>query len=813
MTSSRRGIPIILYIVTALATLGITIGFAGLIHSHMLFFGSHLISLTSFIIAALLSISLGSLISAWLVGKSLRPMLLFIIFQATSGFLFLFQPTALQIIKVLFHDILSKSVPGHFGIEILRFSLTLVLLFFPLSLFAGSFPLLVRHFIKHVSQSGRYMNASLLSGSTGILAALLALPYLILPFFGYKAVHIVAALFLITTALMAYLFSYGNLSKTIKISILPKTEPFEKTTLRFRKKKPVLEMGVKLTRAMLKVFYLQGFAIASLVFLTFRISALNCCQLQSHTLIINGMIIMAGIITGGLIYKRVSEKPVNKYMTLATLQITTGFVLVLSYILMRILSASQQNETFLMHPESAGSLPGMILLSASLLFFPALLYGLALPLAGKLYPKRLQQVATAFGRLGASFSFSAVFGILVTIYILTPLFGIQLTYLLFAFITLLSGIYLIFMDSRLIRLFRLSYAIAAVFLFLALAVSFRLTEKSQPTLSTIRTIEGKSATFSAISDTNGAVKVLLNGKYYYGTDSSSSKAQKLSAYLPLFVNPKIDAALVIGFGTGITASIFESWGVEDVIIADKYPEVIRLSADVFADINNDIFTNTRVRISSEDAGSFLEHTERNFDLIVTPFDLFVRMPGIYTTGFYRMCAKKLSDHGVLCQVLPASEKSKSVLKSCVTVFPVVSLWYVSPDYLILFAGKDQQKTDLCTFSEAFSRPNARLILNSVDIPDLETLLAHALMTDSQIRKFTGDIPENIDYNPFSKDITAESDAFAKMQQDIFNSGIDYQNLFSNWNICAQDSGAFNKRIKNITRQLLQPDEPPSDLKP
>lgn len=393
------------------------------------------------------------------------------------------------------------------------------------------------------------------------------------------------------------------------------------------------------------------------------------------------------------------------------------------------------------------------------------------------------------------------------------MFGIQLTYLLFAFINLLSGIYLIFRDSRLIRLFRLSYAAAAVFLFLALAVSFRLTEKSQSARSAIRTIEGKSATFSAVPDANGTIHALMNGNYYFGTNNSSSRAQKLAAYLPMLVGTKVDSALVIGFGTGITASIIETWGADEVVIADKYPEAIRLSSDVFADINNDVLTGSRVRISAEDAASFLDHANRRFDLIVTPIDQSVQMPGIYTTGFYKKCADHLSGHGVLCQVLPANEKTKSVLKSCSRVFPAMSLWFVSRDYLILLAGHNRQTTDLCTFSEAFSTHNISRSLNSLGIPDVETLLAHALLSDSQIRQFTSGSPENTDYNPFSKGIKSGSDASASLLQDIFNCGNDYQNLFLNWDLCAQDSASLSNRIKSLTRQLLQPVEPPSDLRP
>ena len=203
MTSSRRGIPFLFYFLAALATHGITIGFAGLFHSFTLFSGSHLISLTAFITAALLSISLGSLISGWFAGKSLRPMLLFIVFQTIIGILFLFQPYTLQAARGMYHQTLGMLDPGPFGIEMLRFALAFVLLIIPLSLFAGSFTLLVRHFIKHIGQSGRYMNAAILAGSTGTLVTLLVLQFLMLPIFGYESSHQAAFLSLTAAALVA----------------------------------------------------------------------------------------------------------------------------------------------------------------------------------------------------------------------------------------------------------------------------------------------------------------------------------------------------------------------------------------------------------------------------------------------------------------------------------------------------------------------------------------------------------------------------------------------------------------------------------
>lgn len=571
-------------------------------------------------------------------------------------------------------------------------------------------------------------------------------------------------------------------------------------------------MGIKLTSAMLKVFYMQGFAIASLVYITYRISTMICCQPPVQIFVVNSIVILTGAISGGLFYKKFSEKPVNKYMTLATLQITTGFVLVLSYIFMRVISASQQPQPSLIDSASGANLPGMLLRSASLLFFPAFLNGLSLPLAGKLYPKRIQQVSSTFGRLGAFFSLFAVFGILVTIFILTPLFGIQLSYLLFAFATLLSGIYLIFRDSRLIRLFRLSYAAAAVFLFLALAVSFRLTEKSQSYGTTIRTIEGKSATFSAISGINGNIRILLNGNYIFGSDSSNSKAQSLSAYLPLIIHPEMKSSLVIGFGSGITASILEANGVDQVFISDKYPEAIRLSADVFADINNDIMTSSHVHLSSEDARAFLDHSERKFELITIPYNMSFLLPYLYTTEFYLLGAGKLTDQGVFCQVLPAEESALSAIKSCSKAFRNVSLWYISSDYVLMMATQNRQKTDFCFFTESFAAVNRNRSMNYIGIPDAETMLAHALFSGNRLKELVNDMPENTDDKPASHGIS-KRDKTNFLLSGLFSTGTDYSQLLGKGNECMHDSAEIRDRIKSINLQLLQQGVPSSNRLP
>jgi spermidine synthase len=809
MSTFRRGIPIIYYVLTILTGLGAVISLLDILRQFSLFFGTHTVSTSTFMVSGFLCLALGSYIAGKLAGRALRPMIIFIAFSVLLGVFNLLQPMFYEWITELFFKINRTRNPGPFGVEMFRLMLTFAILLLPMSMLAGSFPLLTRHFIKHVGHSGRFMSAAIFSGSTGIMAGLLITLLLIIPQYGFRAIHFIVALINLLTAALAFYFLYRSRSKTYKVSIPAKSEKAKRTSMRFKKKKNVLETGVKLTRAMLRVYAFQGFTLTSMLILGFRILS-NCSYFKPfyfHSIVLT--IILTGLATGSALYKKISEKPVNHYMTLATLQIISGFVAILSYTVMSILTVTISQQL----PDAktlTGILSKQSFLFSSLLLIPAVLNGLSLPLAGKLYPKRLQQIGSIFGNLGSIFFLSAIAGLVITVFVLIPLMGLQFAYFLLALLTVLSGIYLIFRDSRLIRGFRLGYSFSVVILFIIMVSAFHIFSLKRKGLAIDTKIEGNTASISTTANPDGTRSVFLNGKYLFGSDQNSLKIQQLPAYLPLLINPKIQSALVIGFGSGLTASSLEKHDVSAIHITDILPEVIRLSSDVFADENNDIMTNSHVDITIEDARSYLIRSTEKIDLITSGIDLLKQMPNLHTTGFYQICFNCLTDQGLLCQILPTRNitgpEFRALLKSCAIVFPNISLWYVTRESILMVASKKHNRLELCDLSSAFSTLNADQSFTAIKIPSVESLLAHVIMGDKQVRSFIGDAPENSDNHPFvGFNPYADRKKGLNMLPLLLNTPADYSQLIVLQGNCVADTSEVKNQIKRFNQSLLQQD--------
>ena len=809
MSTIRRGIPYIYYVLAALTGLGAAITILGLFRQLGLFFGTCTVSTATIMLSAFLCLALGSYIAGKLADRVSHPMIIFIAFSVLLGVFNILQPICYEWITGIFFEISRTLHPGPFGVELMRLMLTVAILLLPMSLFAGSFPLLIRHFIKHVGHSGRFMSAAIFSGSIGIMSGLLITVLLIIPQYGFHATHLIVALLQLMTAALAFYFLYRSRLKIFKVNIPAKSEQAKRTSMRFKKKKNVLETGAKLTRAMLRVYAFQGFTLTSMLLLGFRILT-NCSYVKPfyfHTLVLT--IILAGMALGSALYKKVSEKPVNNYMTLATLQIISGFGAILSYTIMSILAVTISHQL-----PNAKTLTGFLskqsLLFSSLLLIPAVLNGLSLPLAGKLYPKRLQHIGSNFGHLGSIFFLSALAGSVITVFVLIPLMGLQFTYFLLALLILLSGIYLIFRDSRLIRGFRLGYAFSVLILFVIMVGAFQLFGSKWQGLAIDKKINGNTASVTATTNPGGTRSVFLNGKYFFGSDQSSLKIQQLPAYLPLLINHKIRSALVIGFGSGLTASRLEEHDVPAIHITDIFPEVIRLSSDVFADENNDIMTNSHVDISIEDARGYLIRSAGVIDLITSGIDLLKQMPNLHTTGFYQICFNRLSDQGLLCQILPTQNitgmEFRALLNSCALVFPTVSLWYVSPESVLMVAAKKQNRLELCYLSSAFSALNADQSLTAIEIPSVESLLAHVIMGDIEVRSFIGDAPENSDNHPF-----VEFNPYADRKKGIsllpllLKTPADYSQLIVLQGNCQADTSEVFRQIQRLNQSLLQHD--------
>jgi hypothetical protein len=281
----------------------------------------------------------------------------------------------------------------------------------------------------------------------------------------------------------------------------------------------------------------------------------------------------------------------------------------------------------------------------------------------------------------------------------------------------------------------------------------------------VRRIEGSTSSLNTLENSDGSLTVSLNNQKVFSSDQAGLKEQLLPAFLPMMLNSRIHSGLVVGFGSGITAAALDAVGIGTIHIAEAFPEMVRFSSDVFADDNDDIMTNGNVTITIEDARIYLMRTTAKIDLITSGYALMVYLPDYYTTEFYRMCRERLSDDGLMAQVVSINDITAkefgSVLKSFTAIFPEVSLWYLNHERMLLLGSKSPGNFDFCQFHAAFSGINRNDAMTRIGITDPGSLIAHLFLGDRQCREYAAGFPENTDDRPvvqFSCKTSATADA-------------------------------------------------------
>ena len=264
--------------------------------------------------------------------------------------------------------------------------------------------------------------------------------------------------------------------------------------------------------------------------------------------------------------------------------------------------------------------------------------------------------------------------------------------------------------------------------------------------------EGSSVIAGLIDMEHSTTALVINGVPDLETGKEGLLAQEIPAILTCITGQPVKFSLVIGFGMGLTAATLEASQAPHMIISEIYPEVLSLSAEVFAEENNDILTSSFVDISNEDARLFLLRDSSRFDLVTSGYTHLRLAPGLYTREFYQTCSGRLSRHGLLTQVLPLEgidlPEFRSLVKSCTSIFPMVSLWYLTRDRVLLLARNDNSAPGFCDFAGQFQKVVNLRIRGTLGIPDPESLLGRQLMDNQQLRAFVEGAPENTNDRPF-----------------------------------------------------------------
>ena len=172
-------------------------------------------------------------------------------------------------------------------------------------------------------------------------------------------------------------------------------------------------------------------------------------------------------------------------------------------------------------------------------------------------------------------------------------------------------------------------------------------------------VEGGVTTVAKNSD--GVVTLLTNGKFQ-GNDSKGGEmiAQESFALFPLLHTPEREAALVIGYGTGMTTRVFHDHGFKRVEVAELSKDIVTMANRYFVGINQGVMQKPGVQMHYTDGRNFLLTQSQRFDVISIEITSiwFAGAANLYNKDFYALAKKRLTQNGVLQQWVQLHHMSK-----------------------------------------------------------------------------------------------------------------------------------------------------------
>ena len=408
-----------------------------------------------------------------------------------------------------------------------------------------------------------------------------------------------------------------------------------------------------------------------------------------------------------------------------------------------------------------------------IVFVPTLLLGAAFPLALRLSVGN-RHVGRDVGAVVAFNTLGGIVGVMLCGFVLIPWLGLVRTLGLLAVIAAGVG-YLAVLRGHGVKKGRRQAVVALGLVSLAVAL-LTPVDRLAKLLPGARNAslafyqEGRGATVAVVTQGQGArafQRLYIQGVSNTGDAMPSLRYMRVQALLPLLIhNGEPKSALVIGFGTGITAGALLRYpGLDQRVVAELLPAVID-AAPLFKG-NFNAATDPRIDLRLRDGRQELLRNPHAYDLITLepPPPSAAGVVNLYSQDFYQLAASRLEKHGLLAQWLPLPtqniDDSRALVRSFLNVFPYASLWTSEFHEMLLVGSRDPIELDAARIRQRFDQPGVSSALAEVGIDSAATLLATWVTDRHGLERFaanalpvTDDQPR-IEYAPWvrSKEIT------------------------------------------------------------
>lgn len=473
---------------------------------------------------------------------------------------------------------------------------------------------------------------------------------------------------------------------------------------------------------------------------------------------------LAGLAVGAALYARCERWLGDPWRVFGFLVAGAGLVALVEAALLGrwLISAQSLAEASILRwtdSEMAGMSGRFAVAASTVVLLPTLLLGAAFPAVLRIAvpPERRGQGA---GAVLASNTLGGIVGTALTGFVLLPHLGTVRSLALLTVIACCIGVAAIWRaqsPSPLAKGLGATFAGAAIILGVAMPVDHlaRLLPGAQ----------GGDLVFYE-ENHGGTVAVVEQGKgdrrfhrlYIQGVSNSgdampSLRYMRLQALLPLIVHAgEPRSALVIGYGTGITAGALSRYpGLDRRVVAELLPGVLH-AAPLFKG-SYGASTDPGLDIRLKDGRRELLGSAERYDLITLepPPPSAAGVVNLYSQDFYSLAAARLNPQGIVAQWLPLPtqnlEDTRALVASFINVFPHASLWTTEFHEMLLVGSMEPLPLNPARIAARFAEPKVKTALAEVGIASPAALLATWVTDRDGLARFSGPTPAVTDDRP------------------------------------------------------------------
>ena len=473
---------------------------------------------------------------------------------------------------------------------------------------------------------------------------------------------------------------------------------------------------------------------------------------------------LCGLVLGSALYARRADRIRDPWGLFGLLIAAAGLLAILQVAgLGNWLVGLQTRAEWLVLQAGGSELAGMsarfAVAALCVVFLPTTLLGAAFPIALRLSVDH-RHVGRDVGVVVALNTLGGIVGVMLTGFVLVPELGLVRTLAVLGALAAAIGLLAAWRGEGVGKVQRVAIAGVAV---LTLATGALTPPQHLAQLMPGARngqisfyAEGRGGTVAVVEQGRGGnrfSRLYIQGVSNTGDAMPSLRYMRLQALLPLLIhNGEPRSALVIGFGTGITAGAMLRYrDLQHPVVAELLPEV--LAAAPHFKGNFDAIHDPRLDIRLRDGRRELLRSTERYDMITLepPPPSAAGVVNLYSRNFYQLAASRLEEGGIVAQWLPLptqnDEESRSLVRSFIDAFPYASLWTTEFHEMLLVGSLQPMHLDVTTIRQRFEQPEVAAALGEVGIDSVEALLATWVTDRDGLLRYAGDAAAVTDDQP------------------------------------------------------------------